>query len=391
MMNSWSAEPPSVSMSEVQSPKLTVLVVDDAPDSLQVMNTILSPLYQVKVANNGERALKVAAGHQPPDLVLLDVMMAGLDGYEVCRRLKENPATREIPVIFLTARNEIEDETLGFSCGAVDYIAKPANAPVVLARVRAQLQLKQMSDFLRDQNQFLEREVERRTSETVAMENVTIMTMASLAETRDSDTGNHILRTQHYIKLLAEELRRQPRYAGELSDKVVDLMFKSAPLHDIGKVGIPDSILLKPGKLTPEEFEIMKRHTTIGRDAIQHAEDSLGLEVDFLKYAKEFAYTHQEKWDGSGYPEGLRGEAIPLSGRLMAIADVYDALISSRIYKAGLSHEQAVAQIVAGSGSHFDPALVEAFQRIADQFEAVALRYADVSPFQADGCGEGPG
>jgi len=373
-------------MNDMQSPKLTVLVVDDAPDSLQVMNAILSPLYKVKVANSGERALKVASGNHPPDLVLLDVVMAGLDGYEVCRRLKDSPMTREIPVIFLTARNEIEDETHGFSCGAVDYIVKPANAPVVLARVRAQLQLKQMSDFLRDQNQFLEREVERRTSETVAMENVTIMTMASLAETRDSDTGNHILRTQHYIKLLAEELRRQPRYAQELSDEVVDLMFKSAPLHDIGKVGIPDSILLKPGKLTPEEFEIMKRHTTIGRDAIQHAEDSLGLEVDFLKYAKEFAYTHQEKWDGSGYPEGLRGEAIPLSGRLMAIADVYDALISSRIYKARMPHEQAVTQIVAGSGSHFDPALVEAFQRIADQFEAVALRYADISPLKADGC-----
>jgi putative two-component system response regulator len=377
-------------MNDNPSHKLTVLVVDDAPDSLQLMNSILSPLYKVKVANNGERAIKVAQGGSPPDLILLDVMMAGLDGYDVCRRLKESEATREIPVIFLTAKSDVEDETRGFACGAVDYIVKPANAPVVLARVRAQLQLKQMSDFLRDQNQFLELEVERRTSETIAMENVTIMTMASLAETRDSDTGNHILRTQHYIKMLAEELRRQPRYAQELSDEVVDLMFKSAPLHDIGKVGIPDSILLKPGKLTPEEFEVMKRHTTIGRDAIQHAEDSLGLEVDFLKYAKEFAYTHQEKWDGSGYPEGLRGEAIPLSGRLMAIADVYDALISSRIYKDGLPHAHAVSQIVAGSGSHFDPALVEAFLRVAGQFEEIARRYADTGQVWKGPVGELP-
>lgn len=201
--------------------------------------------------------------------------------------------------------------------------------------------------------------------------------MASLAETRDTDTGNHIRRTQYYVRALAENLKTHPRFARFLTDHNIDMLYKSAPLHDIGKVGIPDRILLKPGPFEPHEMEIMKTHTTLGRDAIQHAEDSLGIEVEFLKMAKEIALGHQEKWDGSGYPAGLSGDDIPVSARLMAVADVYDALISRRVYKAGMPHEQAVVIISEGKGSHFDPDMVDAFLELQDEFRAIAMRYAD--------------
>jgi putative two-component system response regulator len=201
--------------------------------------------------------------------------------------------------------------------------------------------------------------------------------MASLAETRDAETGNHIRRTQHYIKALAEQLKPHPRFNAFLTPNNIAMLFKSAPLHDIGKVGIPDRILLKPGRFTPEEFEIMKTHTTLGRDAIAHAEASLGTQVDFLRMAKDIALFHQEKWDGSGYPAGLRGDAIPVSARLMAVADVYDALISKRIYKQSMSHDTAVDIITQGRGSHFDPDMVDGFLTIQGEFQAIALRYAD--------------
>ncbi|MDK9718546.1 MAG: HD domain-containing protein, partial [Trichlorobacter sp.] len=202
--------------------------------------------------------------------------------------------------------------------------------------------------------------------------------MASLAETRDNETGNHIRRTQLYVKLLAEKLRHNPRFSAELNkDKAIDLLVKSAPLHDIGKVGIPDRILLKPGRFEPDEFEVMKRHTALGRDAIITAEESLDLELPFLHYAKEIAYTHQEKWDGSGYPEGLSGDDIPVSGRIMAVADVYDALISRRVYKPAMPHDKAVSIIIEGRGSHFDPDMVDAFLSIADECKAIADRYVD--------------
>mgnify|MGYP003334575377 CR=1 FL=1 len=222
-----------------------------------------------------------------------------------------------------------------------------------------------------------EKEVEKRTREVVAIQDVTIMAMASLAETRDSDTGNHILRTQHYVKALAEHLQTKPKYAGQVTDEWVHLVFKSAPLHDIGKVGIPDRILLKPDKLTDDEFEIMKTHTTLGRDAIEHAEKLLGTKVEFLSMAKEIALSHQEKWDGSGYPSGLQGEAIPLSARLMAMADVFDALISRRVYKEPMPAQEAFDIMVKGKGKHFDPELIDAFLEIKDQFLAIADEYRD--------------
>ena len=357
--------------------KATILVVDDTPDNLSLMHGLLKDHYTVKGANNGERAIKIAGGETSPDLILLDIMMPGIDGYEVCRRLKADEKTRDIPVIFLTAKSDMEDEEQGLELGAVDYITKPVSPPILLARVRTQLALKASADFLRDKNEFLEAEVTKRTREVMAIQDVTILAMASLAETRDSDTGNHIRRTQHYVKSLAWKLSTHPRFSAYLTPTNITTLFKSAPLHDIGKVGIPDRILLKPGKLTPEEFEIMKTHTTLGRDAISHAEHDLGMDVAFLTMAKEIAYSHQEKWDGSGYPQGLSGDRIPISARLMAVADVYDALISRRIYKQPMSHADAVQIIKQSSGRHFDPDVVEAFIAIEDHFQAIALSYSD--------------
>ncbi|RFP24391.1 two-component system response regulator [Duganella sp. BJB488] len=357
--------------------KPTILVVDDIPDNIDLLCAVLEDDYRTKIAVNGERALKIANGESKPDLILLDVMMPGMSGYDVCKALKANPDTRDIPIIFVTAMSETVDEQLGLSLGAADYITKPISAPIVQARIKTQLSMKRVHDFLRDQNSFLETEIEKRTREIVALQDVTIHTMASLAETRDSETGNHIRRTAHYVKTLAEKLRTNPRFSAFLTDKNIELLFKSAPLHDIGKVGIPDRILLKPGRFEGNEFEIMKTHTTLGRDAIRQAERELGLEVDFLKFAKEIAYGHQEKWDGSGYPEGLSGDDIPISARLMAVADVYDALISRRVYKAGMSHEAAVAIIAEGRGKHFDPDMVDAFMELQQDFIDIAKRYAD--------------
>ena len=357
--------------------KATILVVDDTPDNLALMMDLLKDTYKVRLANSGERALKMLAGSPPPDLILLDIMMPGMDGYEVCQQLKSNPATRDIPVVFLTAKTEVEDERRGLEVGAVDYLTKPVSPPIVLARIKIHLALKAHADFLRDKSDFLENEVTRRTREVMAIQDVTILAMASLAETRDSDTGNHIRRTQFYVKALAEHLRSHPRFAAALSESTIQMLFKSAPLHDIGKVGIPDRILLKPGSFDAREFEVMKTHTTLGRDAIAHAEKQLGMQVDFLSMAKEIALSHQEKWDGSGYPQGLAGDAIPMSARLMAVADVYDALISRRVYKDGMPHAQAVDIIAQGRGSHFDPDIADAFVALQDVFRAIAQRFAD--------------
>jgi putative two-component system response regulator len=357
--------------------KPTILVVDDTIDNLTLMAALLKDLYRVKVANSGEKAIKIVQSDGPPDLILLDIMMPGLSGWDVCAQLKQDPASRNIPIIFLTAMTATADEKRGLELGAVDFITKPVNPPIVLARVATQLHVKAAADFLKDQNLYLEQEVTKRTKELAAIQDVTILAMASLAETRDNDTGNHIRRTQYYVDLLAKHLKEHPRFRGFLSDHVITMLFKSAPLHDIGKVGSPDRILLKPGRFEPHEFEIMKTHCKLGRDAIQHAEDQLGLEVEFLKYAKEIAYGHQEKWDGSGYPEGLAGDDIPISARLMAVADVYDALISRRVYKEGMPHAKAVSIILEGRGTHFDPDITDAFMVLADQFQAVAQRFVD--------------
>ena len=357
--------------------KATVLVVDDTPHDLSLLANLLKTEYRVQVASEGANCLKLAASDRPPDLILLDIMMADLDGYEVCRKLKANPATRNIPVIFLTAKTGIEDEQLGLRLGAVDYITKPISPSIVMARVGTHLKLKSSADFLRDKNAFLEQEISKRDRQMTAIQDVTILTMASMAETRDSETGNHIRRTQNYVRALAEKLRPNPRFTSFLTDANINTLFKSAPLHDIGKVAIPDRILLKPGKFTPEEFEIMKTHTTLGWEAINNAERMLGTQAEFLSMAKDIALFHQEKWDGSGYPQGRAGDRIPISARLMAVADVYDALISRRVYKEGMPHEVAVKIIMEGKGKHFDPDMVDAFVEIQDEFRAIAQRYAD--------------
>ena len=357
--------------------KPTILVVDDTPDNLSLLRELLKVDYQVQLANGGERALKLAALAPHPDLILLDIMMPDIDGYEVCRRLKSNPLTRHIPVLFVTAKSDVADEQHGLEMGAVDYITKPISPAIVMARVHNHLQLKVARDFLKNQSHYLEREIEKRTSEILAVQEVTIRTMAALAETRDNETGHHNRRTQHYVRALAQHLQNHPHFQHQLDDATIDAIFKSAPLHDIGKVGIPDHILLKPGKLTAAEFDTMKRHTTLGRDAIRQAEEELGKTMPFLHHAKEIAFCHHERWDGSGYPQGLIGNTIPVSARLMAVADVYDALISRRVYKPAFPHEQARDLIVEGRGSHFDPDIVDAFLEIEDDFRAIAARFAD--------------
>lgn len=355
----------------------TILVVDDTPDNLTLMGSVLKDSFKVKVANNGERALRIARAIPPPDLILLDIMMPGIDGYEVCQQLKENEQTAAIPIIFLTARMDVEDEERGLALGAVDYITKPISPPIVLARVRAHLKVKVAADFLRDQNAYLEQEVERRTQEVRVIQQVTILAMASLAETRDNETGKHLQRTQRYVKLLAQKLQGHPRFAHYLSDHTINMLFKSAPLHDIGKVGIPDRILLKPGPLDPAEFEIMKTHTTIGRDAIVSAERSLGIDLEFLQIAKEIAYGHQEKWDGTGYPQQLAGDDIPISARLMAVADVYDALSSRRVYREPMPEEKVHRIIIEGRDRHFDPDIVDAYVALQEQFREIASTFLD--------------
>lgn len=358
--------------------KKIILVIDDTPDNLFLVTNLLKDLYIVKVANSGEKALQFLNETLiAPDLILLDIMMPVLNGYDVLKKIKENPKLQNIPVVFLTAKSSVEDEKLGFDLGANDYITKPISPPILLARVKTQLENKAISDFLRDKNEFLEKEIEKRTKDVVAIQNVTIFAMASLAETRDNETGNHIKRTSTYVKMLAKKLQNHPKFKAYLTDEMIDTLYKSAPLHDIGKIGIPDHILLKPGKLTPEEFEIMKTHTTLGKEAIEHAEKELGYEVDFLKTAKEIAYSHQEKYDGSGYPLGLKGDEIPISARLMSIADVYDALRSKRIYKNSLNLETTLKIMKEGRGSHFDPDMLDAFLEIYDEIEVVASNFVD--------------
>jgi putative two-component system response regulator len=295
----------------------------------------------------------------------------------VIQKLKGNPATAQIPVIFLTARSESEDEQHGFELGAVDYVSKPISPPLVRARVKNHLNLKATADLLKSQNQFLEQEVTRRTQEMRAIQDVAVLAVASLAETRDNETGNHIRRTQYYVRNLATHLSNHHRFRADLDENTIEMLFKSAPLHDIGKVGIPDRILLKPGRLDLEEMEIMKTHTTLGFESIIQAEQRLGSSVDFLRYAKEIALSHQEKWDGSGYPEGRSGDEIPLSARLMAVADVYDALISRRVYKLPFSQEKSIAIMKEGRGTHFDPDILDAFLANTEEFRSIAERFAD--------------
>ncbi len=303
--------------------------------------------------------------------------MPGMDGYEVCEKLKSDEKTKSIPIIFLTARVDEESEKKGLALGAADYITKSISPSLVMERVKKHLLLKMDRERLENQNVILEGKVKERTKELALTQDVIVFTMAVVAEYRDPETGGHIKRTQNYIKALATKLRDCEKYSADLDDQIIDLLYKSAPLHDIGKVGVPDSILMKPGKLTVEKFDEIKKHPTYGRDAILGAEEMLGGKSTFIRYAREIAYSHQEKWDGSGYTEGLKGDDIPLLARLMAVTDVYDALISKRVYKPAFFHKEAIEIISEGKDKHFDPTMVEALLEIEDEFRNIALKHAD--------------
>ena len=353
-----------------------ILIVDDMPENLNVLGELLHGAgYHVKVATNGLTALNLANQQPRPSLILLDVMMPEMDGHEVLRQLRSNINTREIPVIFLTAMNSDDDEERAFGEGIADYITKPLKPALALARVRSQLLVRQARSWLQDQNLALEAEVKRRMLENDLIQAVSIRALAHLAETRDNETGAHIQRTQAYVRLLATRLSDHPLFSQTLDNKYIEVLARSAPLHDIGKVGIPDYILLKPGKLTPEKWEIMKTHTLLGCESIALAERDIDTSVEFLQQAKEIVRSHHERWDGTGYPDGLAGDAIPLSARLMAIADVFDALISKRVYKAAIAFSEVHKIMQEGRGSHFDPDIIDNFLAGYKEFEAIAAHY----------------
>jgi putative two-component system response regulator len=341
----------------------TVLVVDDRPENVEVLDSILSGEYQVRFALSGEKALQVAL-ESPPDLVLLDIMMPGMDGYTVCRALKEHPVTADVPVIFVTALEEEQDEARGLELGAVDYITKPVGRAVVLARVRTHI-------ALHNQNRILEQRVQERTAQLEESQHEIIRRLGRAAEYKDNETGLHVLRMSHYTRLVAQSL--------ELDDETVDLLFQAAPMHDVGKIGVPDRILLKPGPLDPDEWEAIKKHPAIGAAIIGQHDSPL------LEMARTIALTHHEKWNGKGYPHGLAGEDIPLPGRIVAIADVFDALTSDRPYKNAWSFQDATDLIRRESGHHFDPVIVEAFLKVESEVRQIRDQWAeaDGSPVTA--------
>ena len=367
----------------------TILIVDDEPANLKILAAWLGDAgYRVIAAANGETALRLAARSPQPALILLDVMMPGLDGRSVLRRLRADAATAAIPVVLVTALGAEDDEEEGLVLGACDYIKKPVRQRILLARVRTQLDAARMRALLHGQ---LDREKHLREVDGDLMQTVVIRALAHLAETSDPETGNHILRTQKYVRALAEELRAS---GWDASDAYVSLFERSAPLHDIGKVAVHPDILRKPGRLTAQDWEQMKTHAWAGAWAIEQAERDVEREIRLrhhdeelddksrnllacLRIAKEIAHWHHERWDGSGYPDGLRGDEIPLPARLMALADVFDALINKRCYKDAMPPAEARRLIVEGRGTHFDPAVVDAFERRYDEFCRIAAEFSD--------------
>jgi putative two-component system response regulator len=368
-----------------------IVVVDDQPENLEILVGLLSSEYRVHPFSEGGAMLRYVAAGRPVDLFLLDVMMPAPDGYELCRRLRAKLDLDDVPVIFLTALNSLADEEHGLRLGAADYIAKPFSPSIVLARVRHHVRLARALRIIAMQNSLLDQRVAERTAELACAndelrlaihqlsmtKDATIVALSSLAETRDNETGHHIRRTQNYVRELALRLREHPEFAAVLDDAVVETLYKSASLHDIGKVAIPDRILRKPGRLSAEEFAVMKTHCDHGRAAIEMAEAALEDESSFLRTARDIAWSHHERWDGAGYPRGIAGSEIPLSARLMAVADVYDALICRRVYKDPMDHDNAVALIREGRGTQFDPDVADAFLSIQGRFREIADRFAD--------------
>ncbi len=371
-------------MSMASQARSCILIVDDEPPNQLILEDLLEQQFTVHMAANGRQALDYLKARGPADLILMDIMMPEMDGFEACRQIKNEPDLQDIPVLFLTSLDSVVGEEHGLSLGAEDFIHKPFSPAVVLARVRNHIELARSRKLLRERNAALELQVQERTrallhetQQVIKAQESTINSLCALAELRDNETGNHIRRTQNYVRTLATRLSQHPSFAAELSEETIALLFKSAPLHDVGKVAIPDAILLKPGKLTDEEWLVMKKHSEYGRDALVQAENDLGDAVSFLRYAREIAYGHHEKWDGSGYPQGLCGIAIPLSARIMAVADVYDALISKRVYKPAMPHDQAIHIINQGRGTHFDPEIIDVLPDVADDFQVIAMRNSD--------------
>ncbi len=353
------------------SGKKKILIVDDTSSNIDTLIAVLGDEYDLRVAVDGETALQTLQSDKLPDLILLDIMMPGMDGYEVCSRLKSSSRTRGIGIIFLTALAESSEQEKGLNLGAEDYITKPFDPAIVKARIRTQLELKGYRDHL-------EKLVSQRTEELAHAQEATIASMAIMAEYRDPETGGHIQRTKSYVRALAIEISKTNPQT--INEQMLEILYQAAPLHDIGKVAIPDAILLKPARLTAEEFSVMEKHTLYGSEAIRRTETILGRN-ELLRVAAEIAEYHHEKWDGSGYPHGRSGKSIPISARLMTIADVYDALTSHRPYKEALEHDMAVKTILEGDGythpRHFDPQVLACFEKIHPQFHAIAMKFKD--------------
>jgi len=355
----------------------TIFLVDDDMTNLTIGKKALSGIYNVFTLNSGAVLLEMLENLQP-DLILLDVNMPEMDGHEAIQLVKANKNTAHIPVIFLTALSDEAMELKGLSLGAIDYITKPFSAPLLLKRLEVHLLVEAQKRELVTQkrellffNNNLTQMVEEKTETVVELKNAILSTMAELVEYRDEITGGHIIRTQRYIKALMDAMREVGAYSTEVEGLDEDLVLQSCQLHDVGKIAVKDAVLNKPGKLTPEEFDSIKAHTTFGEKVINQLKEKT-MDSDFLEYAKIFAVSHHERWDGSGYPNKLKGEEIPLLGRIMAIGDVYDALVEPRPYKDAFSHEKAVQIILEGRGGHFDPVLTDVFKKINHVFEKIA-------------------
>jgi len=347
-----------------------IMVVDDTAENLRLLENLLSERgYRVFALPNGEMALRAAA-KSPPDLILLDIDMPGLNGYEVCSRLKGDPDLAEIPIIFISALSETTDKVRAFEVGGVDYVTKPIKFGEVAARVATHLKIRALQAKLEENNRRLEEIVRDQVKQISESQMATIFALAKLAENRDTDTGEHLERVQEYCRVLAKALRGSSSYAGLIADDFIANIHQASPLHDIGKVAIPDEVLLKPGKLTEGEFEVMRTHATIGAQTLMAVLERYP-ENAFIRMGIDIARYHHERWDGGGYPDGLGGEAIPLSARVMAVADVYDAFRSDRCYRSALSHEATRGIILEGRGSQFDPIITDKFQELEGTFQGI--------------------
>ncbi len=351
--------------------KPKIMIVDDNVTNLNVARMALSDIYDVALISSGEKALSIVSKIMP-DLIILDIEMPNMSGFETAKRLKAMTAPiNSIPIIFVTARDDTGSELEGLTIGAVDYITKPFSFPLLQKRIELHLALVSQQKELYNYNKNLEQMVEDKTKALTNLQQSIVCVLSEMCERRDGSTGDHLMRTQKYLRELLFAARRMGIYPSELRNADADIFTNASQLHDIGKISIPDRILLNPNKLTDEEYEIMKTHTKLGEQAIMDV--MAGVEEQgFLEVAAAFAGAHHERWDGRGYPRGLRKTEIPIAGRLMAIADVYDALVSERPYKQALTHEASVNIIVEGSGTHFDPKLVEAFLTVADLFKEIS-------------------